>query len=112
VIAREISLEPDATAQQRAAEELRRLNLRIALVAAVVVMELWGLTAALEAWASGELWALPLLFAAQLLAFATALGIWITTPRVAAAHPALAAIVTPEASASTFVTPQPAPATE
>jgi hypothetical protein len=112
MVTREISLEPDRTAARLDVGELKGLNLRIAFLAALVVIELWGLTAALDAWASGELRSLPLLLGAQLVAFVFALGTWITAPREGAAGPALATIVTPQTTLSAIAAPQTAAAIE
>jgi hypothetical protein len=60
---------------------LKRLNLRIALVAVIVMAELWALTAALEAWADGHMERLPWLLAFQVVAFGGAIGSWVVTPR-------------------------------
>jgi hypothetical protein len=112
MVTREISLEPVRTAARLDVDRLKGLNLRIALLAALVVIELWGLTAALDAWASGDLQSLPLLLGAQLVAFVIALGTWITAPREAAAGPGIATIVTPQTTALAIAAPQAAAATE
>ncbi|HYN18701.1 MAG TPA: hypothetical protein VEY96_11510, partial [Actinomycetes bacterium] len=54
---------------------------RIALVATVVVGQLWGLTVALNAWhdrRTGQVW---LLLAFQVLSFALAVAVWQAGPR-------------------------------
>lgn len=54
---------------------------RIALVATIVVGQLWGLTVALNAWhdrRTGQVW---LLLAFQILSFALAVAVWQAGPR-------------------------------
>jgi hypothetical protein len=53
---------------------LKRLNLRIGVVVAIVTAELWALTAALEAWAEGHIERLPWLLAFQVVAFGGAIA--------------------------------------
>ena len=57
------------------------LNARIAIVATVVVGQLWGLMVALNAWLdhrSGQVW---LLLGFQVLSFAIAAAVWLAGPR-------------------------------
>ena len=54
---------------------------RIAIVATIVVGQLWGLTVALNAWQEdrpGQVW---LLLAFQALSFALAVAVWLAAPR-------------------------------
>jgi len=63
------------------AERASMLHGRIALVALIVVGQLWGLTVALNAWferRTGQVW---LLLGFQVLSFALALAVWLATPR-------------------------------
>jgi hypothetical protein len=57
------------------------LNARIAIVATVVVGQLWGLMVALNAWLdhrTGQVW---LLLGFQVLSFAIAAAVWLAGPR-------------------------------
>jgi hypothetical protein len=81
-------------------QTMRRLNARIAIVTAIVMAELWALTAALEAWSAGHVTTLPWLLGFQLVAFSGALATWMATPR----HRAVPLRVAPAR------TPQPATA--
>ena len=57
------------------------LNARIAIVATVVVGQLWGLVVALNAWLdhrTGQVW---LLLGFQVLSFAVATAVWLAGPR-------------------------------
>jgi hypothetical protein len=57
------------------------LNARIAIVATVVVGQLWGLMVALNAWhdhRTGQVW---LLLGFQVLSFAIAAAVWLAGPR-------------------------------
>jgi hypothetical protein len=57
------------------------LNARIAIVATVVVGQLWGLMVALNAWLdhrTGQVW---LLLGFQVLSFAVAAAVWLAGPR-------------------------------
>jgi hypothetical protein len=54
---------------------------RIALVATIVVGQLWGLTVALNAWAEHRMSQVWLLLAFQLLSFALAVVVWLAGPR-------------------------------
>jgi len=65
----------------REPERASMLNARIAIVATVVVGQLWGLTVALNAWLdrrAGQVW---LLLAFQALSFAVAAAVWLAAPR-------------------------------
>ncbi|HWO71667.1 MAG TPA: hypothetical protein VNP94_13105 [Actinomycetota bacterium] len=57
------------------------LGARIAIVATVVLGQLWGLTVALDAWLRGEPGQVWWLLGFQALSFLVALGVWLTTPR-------------------------------
>ena len=57
------------------------LNARIALVAVIIVCQLWALTAALDAWLGGATGAVWWLLGFQSLAFLSALLIWLASPR-------------------------------
>jgi hypothetical protein len=57
------------------------LNARIAIVATIVVGQLWGLMVALNAWLdhrTGQVW---LLLGFQVLSFAAAVAVWLAGPR-------------------------------
>ena len=57
------------------------LNARIAIVATIVVGQLWGLMVALNAWLdhrTGQVW---LLLGFQLLSLAVAVAVWLAAPR-------------------------------
>jgi hypothetical protein len=56
---------------------VKRLNLRIAVVAAIVTAMLWVLTSALEAWADANTQKLMWLLSFQIVAFVGALATWI-----------------------------------
>lgn len=62
--------------------EASSLNRRICLVAAVVVAELWALTAAIEAWADGRTAVLVWILGFQVVSFLLALSI--STPATTA----------------------------
>ncbi|HEY6708836.1 MAG TPA: hypothetical protein VJB61_14735 [Actinomycetota bacterium] len=64
--------EPDRAAQ---------LNARIAIVATVVVGQLWGLIVALNAWHEHRDGQVVLLLGFQLLSFAVAVAVWLAGPR-------------------------------
>jgi hypothetical protein len=53
---------------------------RTALVATIVVGQLWGLTVALNAWAEHRMGQVWLLLAFQLLSFALAVVVWLAGP--------------------------------
>jgi hypothetical protein len=57
------------------------LNARIALVATIVVGQLWGLTVALNAWLDHRTGQVFLLLGFQLLSFALAMAVWLAGPR-------------------------------
>ena len=57
------------------------LNARIALVAVIIVCQLWALTAALDAWLGGATGAVWWLLGFQGSAFLSALLIWLASPR-------------------------------
>jgi hypothetical protein len=62
-------------------ERASMLNARIAIVATVVVGQLWGLTVALNAWLDRRMGQVWLLLAFQALSFALAVAVWLATPR-------------------------------
>lgn len=70
--------------------EASTLNRRIALVAGVVMAELWALTAAMDAWAEGRSAVLIWILAFQAVSFLLALSITMaatdSAPRTAPAH--------------------------
>ena len=53
---------------------------RIALVAVIVVTQLWALTAALEAWFERDMAAVWWLLGYQVIAFVMSLAIWVARP--------------------------------
>lgn len=57
------------------------LNARIAIVATVVLGQLWGLTVALDAWLEGETGSVWWLLGFQALSFVVALGVSLTARR-------------------------------
>jgi hypothetical protein len=57
------------------------LNARIAIVATIVVGQLWGLTVALSAWLDHRMGQVWLLLAFQLLSFVLAVAVWLAGPR-------------------------------
>jgi hypothetical protein len=57
------------------------LNARTALVATIVVGQLWGLTVALNAWLDHRMGQVWLLLVFQLLSFALAVAVWLATRR-------------------------------
>ncbi len=59
------------------------LHARIAMVATVVLGQLWGLTVALDAWLRGETGQVWWLLGFQALSFLIALAVWLTVPRQA-----------------------------
>jgi hypothetical protein len=57
------------------------LSARTALVATIVVGQLWGLTVALNAWLDHRMGQVWLLLGFQLLSFALAVAVWLAGPR-------------------------------
>ena len=57
------------------------LNARIAIVATIVVGQLWGLMVALNAWLEHDNGQVVLLLCFQLLSFAVAVAVWRAAPR-------------------------------
>lgn len=57
------------------------LNARVAVVAILIVCQLWALTAALDAWLGGATGAVWWLLAFQAVAFVSSLLIWLASPR-------------------------------
>jgi hypothetical protein len=57
------------------------LNARIAIVATVVVGQLWGLVVALNAWLDHNMGQVWLLLGFQVLSFAVAAAVWLAGPR-------------------------------
>ena len=57
------------------------LNARIAIVATIVVGQLWGLMVALNAWLDHRMGQVWLLLAFQALSFALAVAVWLAGPR-------------------------------
>jgi hypothetical protein len=64
--------EPDRTSM---------LNARIAIVATIVVGQLWGLMVALNAWLDHRMGQVLLLLGFQVLSFAVAVAVWQAAPR-------------------------------
>ena len=60
------------------------LHIRIAALSAIVLIELWNLTSALEAWAEGRSGVLFLLIGLQCAAFVLAAATWVISGRRAA----------------------------
>ena len=67
-------------------------NRRIALVAAVVVGELWALNAAIEAWSQSNVSVLGWIIGFQAVSFLLALRLSTATPRRPSAHSAPASV--------------------
>lgn len=57
------------------------LNARIAIVATIVVGQLWALTVALDAWFEGEIGQVWWLLGFQALSFVVAAVVWLSGPR-------------------------------
>ena len=57
------------------------LNARIAIVATIVVGQLWGLVVALNAWLDHRMGQVLLLLGFQVLSFAVAVAVWLAAPR-------------------------------
>jgi hypothetical protein len=57
------------------------LNARIAIVATIVVGQLWGLMVTLNAWLEHRTGQVLLLLGFQLLSFAVAVAVWLASPR-------------------------------
>ena len=62
-------------------ERASMLNARIAIVATIVVGQLWGLMVALNAWLEHRNGQVLLLLGFQLLSFAVAVAVWRAAPR-------------------------------
>ena len=67
-----VDREPDRTSM---------LNARIAIVATIVVGQLWGLMVALNAWLDHRMGQVWLLLTFQLLSFVLAVAVWLAGPR-------------------------------
>jgi hypothetical protein len=70
-----------AAGSDREPDRASMLNARIALVATIVVGQLWGLTVALNAWLDHRAGQVFLLLGFQLLSFALAVAVWLAGPR-------------------------------
>ena len=70
-----------AAGADREPDRASMLNARIALVATVVVGQLWGLVVALNAWQDHRDGQVVLLLGFQLLSFAVAVAVWLAGPR-------------------------------
>jgi hypothetical protein len=70
-----------AAGADREPDRASMLNARIALVATVVVGQLWGLMVALNAWLDHRTGQVLLLVGFQVLSFAVAAGVWLAAPR-------------------------------
>jgi hypothetical protein len=70
-----------AAGADREPDRASMLNARIALVATVVVGQLWGLMVALNAWLDHRTGQVLLLLGFQVLSFAVAAGVWLAAPR-------------------------------
>jgi hypothetical protein len=57
------------------------LNARIAIVATIVVGQLWALVVALNAWLEDKTGQVLLLLGFQLLSLAVAVAVWLAAPR-------------------------------
>jgi hypothetical protein len=72
--------EPGATSAPDHPDLAAALAGRIAVVALIVVTQLWALTTALDAWFERDMAAVWWLLGYQVVAFATSLLIWIARP--------------------------------
>jgi len=70
-----------AAGADRDPDRASMLNARIAIVATVVVGQLWGLVVALNAWQDHRDGQVVLLLGFQLLSFAVAVAVWLAAPR-------------------------------
>jgi hypothetical protein len=70
-----------AAGTDREPDRASMLNARIAIVATVVVGQLWGLVVALNAWHDHHDGQVVLLLGFQLLSFAVAVAVWLAAPR-------------------------------
>ncbi|HEU4899033.1 MAG TPA: hypothetical protein VFX88_15955 [Actinomycetota bacterium] len=66
---------------EREPDRASMLNARIAIVAMIVVGQLWGLMVALNAWLEHHMGQVVLLLGFQLLSFALAVAVWQAGPR-------------------------------
>jgi hypothetical protein len=66
---------------EREPDRASMLNARIAIVATIVVGQLWGLMVALNAWLDHHIGQVVLLLVFQLLSFALAVAVWQAGPR-------------------------------
>ena len=70
-----------AAGADREPDRASMLNARIAIVATVVVGQLWGLMVALNAWLDHDTGQVLLLLGFQVLSFAVAAAVWLAAPR-------------------------------
>ena len=70
-----------AAGTDREPDRASMLNARIAIVATIVVGQLWGLMVALNAWLDHHTGQVVLLLGFQLLSFAAAVAVWLAGPR-------------------------------
>jgi len=70
-----------AAGADREPDRASMLNARIAIVATIVVGQLWGLMVALNAWLDHHTGQVLLLLGFQLLSFAAAVAVWLAGPR-------------------------------
>ena len=70
-----------ASGADREPDRASMLNARIAIVATVVVGQLWGLMVALNAWIEHRTGQVLLLLGFQLLSFTVAAAVWLAAPR-------------------------------
>ena len=70
-----------AAGTDREPDRASMLNARIAIVATIVVGQLWGLMVALNAWLDHHTGQVLLLLGFQLLSFAAAVAVWLAGPR-------------------------------
>jgi hypothetical protein len=70
-----------AAGADREPDRASMLNARIAIVATIVVGQLWGLMVALNAWLDHHTGQVVLLLGFQLLSFAAAVAVWLAGPR-------------------------------
>ena len=66
---------------EREPDRAAMLNARIAIMATIVVGQLWGLMVALNAWLDHHMGQVVLLLVFQLLSFALAVAVWQAGPR-------------------------------
>jgi hypothetical protein len=65
---------------ERDPERATMLAARIAIIATIVVGQLWGLTVALNSWQEGDAHSVVWLLVFEVVSFLIALGVWLIAP--------------------------------